>query len=219
MTESRSEAEHSTAVALLDAAETAFAEEGVDKVSLRAIMRSAGANTAAVHYHYGSRDELAMAVLDRVLEPLQARRLELLDELVESAAARETAPRVDELVEALIRPDFEAVIAVADRNPEGARIIGTIYARPSAFVKSFVSASFAPVASRFLPHLRVALPDLGTQELAWRIRWGLFGILGALLCDDDTIITPKTLEAELAHVVVVTVGAVSARPSRSQARD
>lgn len=206
-------------MALLDAAEVAFADEGVDKVSLRAIMRSAGANTAAVHYHYGSRDELAKAVLDRVLKPLQTRRLELLDELLDSTAASGTAPTTENLIEALIRPDFEAVIAVADRNPEGARIIGTIYARPSAFVKSLVGDSFAPVARRFLPHLHAALPNLSPAELSWRIRWGLFGILGALLCDEDTIITPKTIEAELARIVTVTVGAVSANPPRSSAVD
>jgi AcrR family transcriptional regulator len=74
-----------TAVALLDAAEVAFAEHGVDAVSLRAIMRAAGVNTAAIHYHYGSRDELARAVLKRVLNPLQTRRLQLLDELVSSS--------------------------------------------------------------------------------------------------------------------------------------
>ena len=70
--------ESATAEALLDAAESAFAERGVEDASLRAIMRAASANTAAVHYHFGGRDALARTVLDRILAPLNARRVVLL---------------------------------------------------------------------------------------------------------------------------------------------
>ena len=202
--------ESSTAVALLDAAETEFAEHGIDQASLRSIMRTAGANTAAVHYHYGSREELAKAVLDRVLAPLQARRLDLLSELT----AAGDPPTAAGLIEALIRPDFEAAVAVGLRNPNGVRIIGTIYSRPAAFVKSLVEESFAPVAARFMPHLMAATPGLSPDELGWRVRWCVFGVLGALFSDDETVITDENMESQLARVLASTLGAVVAPPAK-----
>ncbi len=197
-----------TADALLDAAEVAFAEHGVDGASLRSIMRDAGANAAAVHYHYGSREQLAAAVLDRVLAPLQARRLELL----EAAVAEHTdgAPPITALMDALVRPDFEMAVAARERSPTASRIIGAVYARPSAFVKSLVEASFAPVAARFLPHLTAALPELDPPEIAWRVRWAVFGVLGALFSDEDTAINCDNMEAELGRMLAVTTGALSA---------
>ena len=202
--------ERATATALLDAAEAAFAEQGIDAASLRSIMRSAGANPAAVHYHYGSRDELAAAVLARVLEPIQRRRLELLSILEEAAGDRAIA--LDELVNALIRPDFEAVLDVASRSASATALVGLIYSRPPLFVKSLVEASFSPVAARFLPHFQVALPELGIDEIAWRVRWGVFGLLGAFLSDSETSITAETIDREVAHMVSYLTGALSATP-------
>ncbi len=201
-----------TAIALLDAAEAEFATHGVDTASLRSIMRSAGANPAAVHYHYGSRDELARAVLDRILAPIQARRLELLDQLV--AAQGDQPPTAAQLIEALVRPDFEAAVAAGRRSPAGGRIIGEIYARPASFVKSLVEESFGPVAERFLPHLMTAVPGLDPPEIGWRIRWGVFGVVGALFSDDDTSITAENSELELKRVVAITTGAVVAPPTK-----
>ena len=201
--------EDGTPGALLDAAEVAFAEHGIDNVSLRAIMRAAGVNAAAVHYHYGSREALARAVLDRVLAPLQARRLELLDGLVDGAIGS-SPPLLTDLVEALVRPDFEAAAQITQRHPGGGRLIGAIYVRPSDFVKSLVEASFAPVAARFQPHLEQALPTLDPGELAWRLRWGVFGSLGALLSDDASFVTAATIDHDLTRFVAMTVGALTA---------
>ncbi|MDP2774389.1 MAG: helix-turn-helix domain-containing protein, partial [Nocardioides sp.] len=43
---------------LLLAAERLFAQQGIAATSLRSIMAAAEANVAAVHYHFGSKDEL-----------------------------------------------------------------------------------------------------------------------------------------------------------------
>ena len=72
-----------TREALIDAAELIFARDGFAGASLREIMRDADANPAAVHYHFGGKDGLLEAVLDRVVEPITTRRLELLDGLLQ----------------------------------------------------------------------------------------------------------------------------------------
>lgn len=167
-----------TATALIDAAEGLFAADGFDGASLRAVMREAGTDPGAIHYHFGGRRELAVAVLERLLVPLNDRRLELLEGLEVDKAAG--APV---LVEALIRPDIELAHSLEQRGSGRARLIGSIYLHPSAFVTVEVERRFAPVAERFLPHLIGAAPAVDPSELAWRIRWCLFGTLGALLSD------------------------------------
>ena len=65
--------------ALILAAERLFAERGVDGVSLRQINQAADQkNTAAAHYHFGSKDGLVQAVLLYRLPRLDERRGELL---------------------------------------------------------------------------------------------------------------------------------------------
>lgn len=175
-----------TAAALVDAAEAGFARDGFEGASLRAVMRAAGADPGAVHYHFKGREGLAAAVLDRILDPLNGRRLELLAEAEERAGVGRGAQPVPlaELVEALIRPDLE-VAADLDRRGSGrARLVAAMYLHPAAFVRAKVEAHFGPVAARFMPHLVIAVPHVEAEILAWRIRWCVFGTVGALLSDE-----------------------------------
>ncbi|NIQ53600.1 MAG: TetR family transcriptional regulator, partial [Gammaproteobacteria bacterium] len=59
-----------TPAALLGAATKLFAEHGYAGTSIRMITRAAGANLAAVTYHFGTKRELYGAVLERAFQPL-----------------------------------------------------------------------------------------------------------------------------------------------------
>jgi AcrR family transcriptional regulator len=64
---------------LLDAALELFAERGIGAISLREIRVAAcQSNTAAVQHHFGDKDGLLRALLERELPALVARRKELL---------------------------------------------------------------------------------------------------------------------------------------------
>ena len=144
-------------------------------------MRAAGTDPGAVHYHFGGREQLAAAVLES--DPLHRStraRLLLLGEAVERGR-----PTVPELVYALIRPDVDAAHALHARSFGRARLIGAIYTRPGEFVAATVARHFAPVAGAFGPHLEAALPHLSFADIAWRIRWGVFGTVGAILTDES----------------------------------
>ncbi|MEO1063185.1 MAG: TetR/AcrR family transcriptional regulator [Actinomycetota bacterium] len=201
--------EPGTATALIDAAEARFAAEGIDGTSLRAVMRDAGTDPGAVHYHFGGRAKLAAAVLDRVLVPLNDRRLELLDRCAERGA-----PTVEELTDALVRPDVEAAGALERRGAGRGRLIGRIYLDPAEFVTSQVEERFRPVAQRFFPHLLAAVPDVGPDLVAWRIRWCLFGTLGALWADPDEPLRHDP--EELVGRLVTTIAAALAAPTRPE---
>src|SRR6476646_3251166 len=70
-----------TKARILDAAESLFMAHGFEATSLRAITASADVNLAAVHYHFGSKEELFQSVLARRLDPMNRKRLELLSRL------------------------------------------------------------------------------------------------------------------------------------------
>jgi AcrR family transcriptional regulator len=81
-------AANSTPDLLIDAAARLFAERGVDNVSIADIVRSADQrNASAVHYHFGSRDDILLAVLTRHVGELAQRRLALLKEAQARPAA------------------------------------------------------------------------------------------------------------------------------------
>ena len=71
---------------ILDAAEGLFMEHGFEATSLRSITAAAAVNLAAVNYHFGSKDELFQAVLTRRLDPMNQRRVALLDRFERDAA-------------------------------------------------------------------------------------------------------------------------------------
>lgn len=88
---------------LIEAATRAFATHGVRNASLLDITRQAGQrNRGAVHYHFGSRTGLLVAVLEQHVEFLGVREGELL------AVAR-TRPDDDlaSVIEAIVRPTTE----------------------------------------------------------------------------------------------------------------
>lgn len=62
-----------TKTRLLAAARDIFALRGVKEATVRDICTQAGANVAAVNYHFGGKDKLFMAVLMNFLEEGQAR--------------------------------------------------------------------------------------------------------------------------------------------------
>jgi AcrR family transcriptional regulator len=100
-----------TRQSLVEAATRAFAEDGVSSASLVDITRRAGQrNRGAVHYHFGSRDALLVAVLEQHAPFLAAREGELL------AHARTTpADDLAAVLEAVVRPAVE----LAETGPSG----------------------------------------------------------------------------------------------------
>jgi AcrR family transcriptional regulator len=88
---------------LVDEAARAFAEHGVYGASLIDITRRAGQrNRGALHYHFGSRNGVLCAVLERHVDFLSRREGELL----ELALARPDDD-VKAVVEAIVRPATE----------------------------------------------------------------------------------------------------------------
>lgn len=153
---------------LIEAAERLFMAGGEEATSLRAVTREAGANVAAVHYHFGGRDQLLRAVLDRKIAPLNAQRLRLLDRAV--ATHGDSVP-VAALLAAFLRPDLELIAALRDSGQARfARFIGRAYTQPSPAVAGFADHQFAAVGDRLFALLGRAVPEVEPAELRIRMR-------------------------------------------------
>ena len=155
-----------TKTSLLDAAENLFAQEGIHRASLRAITQSAGANLAAVHYHFGSKEALVREVLARRLGPLNRRRIDLLDR-VEAADA---VPAVEGIVRAFVQPTLEMV----QRERGGhafARFVCRTFSEPNESLHDLVLEQFRDIVARFTTAFERSLPDLPREELFWRFHF------------------------------------------------
>jgi AcrR family transcriptional regulator len=101
--------------ALVEAATEAFAEQGVFTASLVEITRRAGQrNRGAVHYHFGSREGLLVAVLEQHAGFLAEREGELL-----AQARRTPDDDLASVLEAIVRPAVE----LAETGPSGRRYL------------------------------------------------------------------------------------------------
>src|SRR6266545_3528590 len=149
---------------IVDAAERLFAAGGEEATSLRAITREAEVNVAAVHYHFGGRDGLLREVLDRQVGPLNERRLRMLDEVEARGAVS-----VPALLEAFLRPDLELLARLRRERVQVARFLGRAYTQPSPVLAGFMKEQFQPVATRLVPLLELAVPQVGRDELVTRL--------------------------------------------------
>jgi AcrR family transcriptional regulator len=156
-----------TAHRLVIAAESLFASGGEEGTSLRAITRQARSNAAAVHYHFGGRDELLRAVLDRQLSPLHERRLRLL---TQAAAEHGDPVPVAAILDAAVRPDLELIDSLRRDEVRVARFLGRAHMLPGAPIAEFVEHQFTALADLVIAPLRAGLPGIDPAELRQRLR-------------------------------------------------
>ena len=159
---------------ILDAAEQLFAERGLQGVSTREITREAGANLSSINYYFGSKEGLILAVLTRRLAPLEQKRLAALTQVEESAG--KNRPRLEAILEALVRPMVEDAFAKASGHIHFARLMGRVLGETGETVEKLRQAHFKPLFLRFEGALHQAIPALPKEELFWRMIF-IFGAL------------------------------------------
>lgn len=164
-----------TSAQILRTAETLFARHGVEAVSVRQIQEKAGANVAAVHYHFGSRDDLIRAVLRRRAEPLNARRIALLEAL--EAAHPTPAPlALEDVLRAFVTPVFELL----EEAPNAAWLMAHVHTTYDDKLRKWYFDLFAPMVLRFQPAYRRALPALA-PAVGWARMQFVWGAMMYLL--------------------------------------
>jgi AcrR family transcriptional regulator len=150
---------------ILDSAERLFAQDGFDSTSLRNIIADAQVNLAAIHYHFHSKEALLSAVILRRLEPINRRRLEMLDACERAAGAKPVS--VEAILEAFLAPAFRVAL-----GPDGgsfAKLMGRIFSEKSLVLR--IKPHMGPMLGRFLQALQQAVPELPAAEVFWRLQF------------------------------------------------
>lgn len=148
-----------TVTALLDTAERLFAEHGIEAVSLRRITREAGANVAAVHYHFGGKEGLLEQTLLRRMQGIALRRAELL------ARPADDDP-VAAWVAALVVPLAEMI--EHDGGRAYVRLMWRCQSERSAWVAHIAREHLAEVTAQFSRALGEALGGLPSATVQLR---------------------------------------------------
>lgn len=162
---------------ILDSAEALFAERGFDATSLRGITTRAEVNLAAVHYHFGSKEALFRAVLERRLEPINRRRLELLDALEQD---QEEPPDVTSLLRAFLEPPLEQIRSLGEAGTLFVRLAGRAHSEPNPQVRELFLRLFQKVVARYGAAFRRALPGIDGDTLHWKFHF-LIGAMAHVL--------------------------------------
>ena len=152
---------------ILNVAERLFADRGFPATSLRDLTSEAGVNIASVNYHFGSKDALLAAVLERRLRPVNARRLELLD-AIESAAAN-GVPNVEDVIRAFLSPPFHKRQEWGAGGDHFLRLLGRIHSETNEEFRATFFQQFQGVFRRFRQALQRALPHLDATDIGWRM--------------------------------------------------
>jgi AcrR family transcriptional regulator len=174
---------------ILDTAERLIGEQGYAATSLRQVIATAGVNLAAVHYHFGSKEELLDAVVSRKVTPVNEARIAMLERV--EAESADGPPEVEKVLEAFFLPTAE----VASRSPEFVRLMGRMHAE--GMLPQVAAKHFRTTGMRFVDALQRAMPDLPQRELLWRVHF-MIGAMAHTMC-----VAPNfPLEAEAGTDVV-----------------
>ncbi|MFM9864248.1 MAG: TetR/AcrR family transcriptional regulator [Micropepsaceae bacterium] len=155
---------------ILDAAEELFAEQGIANTSVRNITEMAKVNVAAVNYHFHSKENLVLKVLERRAADLEQLRTIALDNVEASAAREGREPAAIELVEAMIYPIVDMALLETGGWQHFIRFISRLLwepgfeelAPPESQIRIF--ERFEAALVRAVPHLA---DDLMTRK--WRL--------------------------------------------------
>lgn len=167
-----------TEIRILDAAERLFAAHGVENVSVRAVLGEAGVNVALAHYHFGSREGLIRAVLERRVRPLDEERVALL----EQAQARGSSCSIEDV----LRASYAPMLRLLYEQPDFARIVGNLHGSHDRALRLELETMFEGSTRLFSDAIRPLLgPDLTAAQRLCRATFLLGAVVQTLAHFDD----------------------------------
>ena len=192
---------NSTRDRLIEVSGELFAERGFDSVSLRMITESANANLAAVNYHFGSKEELILAVVEDIVGPVNEKRLEQLGGIDSNSSNSLKA-----IIHAFIDPVFDVTSADAGADNKYYKLISRCIASRDERVSSIIIRQFPEVLARFVSSLTRAIPGLSSDSahlkvmfMAGALAHSLFHYENLLLVSGGSLdsSSPNVLKSEL----------------------
>ena len=152
-----------TTTRILDEAEGLFARDGLHGVTLKAVAKAAGVDTALLHYYFNDKNQLFSTVFGRRAEVVNQLRLDSLDQY---EAAHGDAMTVRGAIDAFLRPLF---VLFEDGDPAWLNY-GALVAQVNntpAWGGDTMHRHFDPVIDRFIALLMRVAPDTPHRQIYW----------------------------------------------------
>ena len=200
-----------TRLALMRAAEQLFAQQGVDRVSLREIAIAAGQrNVSAATYHFGSKRELIETILERHSLPAQETWRPVLE-----ADKRARVP-LNTLIEAVVKP----LVAKID-DPDGGRCYLELCAElisSRSFPLMGMRIASSPLAHEITERIALwgpEVPPMIRVVRSTRLAGMIYGSIGDYLrLATNGVEIPRALfVSDLVNVLVATAQAAAPLPA------
>src|SRR5215831_6571074 len=164
---------------IIKAASRAFARDGYEGASIRAIVAEAEVNQAAINYHFGSKEGLYRAVLQTALRALMSDD----DAPQGDKLSREAALR--RFVRRQLRP-----MTARDELSDYARIFNWETLRPSPIFRKFMAREAAPFFAAVTELVRRFLPGKATDKEAVIGALWLFGQCSIFVRNAEQLANP-----------------------------
>jgi AcrR family transcriptional regulator len=161
-----------TRTVLLECAEKLFLVHGYEGVSIRQITDAAGANVAAINYHFNGKMNLYREVLAQRLDKIAREKLALLAEL----DARTPAVSLEQLMDSYVRSYFDSQLT----SPDSDRLLQIIYREmgPDAVASDLVATRLVtPVHKAFQKIIMKTCPQLNENFVSYCVS----SIMGQIL--------------------------------------
>ncbi|MEE4252688.1 MAG: TetR/AcrR family transcriptional regulator [Desulfuromusa sp.] len=184
-----------TKIRILDGAEQLFAREGFHNTSLRALTSQAEVNLAAVNYHFGSKEALLQAVIERRLLPLNAIRAEKIETILTQAKQNLHLPSAEDLLRAFIEPTLE-FRSSSPGAQDFINLIGRALIDPDETIRNCFLQLVSPLIQRLFQGLSEALPHLAPEVLLARLQF-IMGSMSHVMCMGSHSAPPPGLAPSL----------------------
>lgn len=190
-----------TKIRILDAAEPLIAAKGFTGTTLRNIASAADVNLAAISYHFGSKEELFRAIVQRIAVPVTERQIDRLDQLRQKS----DPVAIEALLTAFISPPLEFMMGDERYRMTRAQFMGRCRTEPQP-IQGFADTAFSSSVDAFLDALQRALPDQSRSQLSWKLDLVVAALIrvqtevskpGALLRSSQ----PQDIQATVANLV------------------
>lgn len=168
-----------TQIKIIEAAEIEFAEMGYAGASIREITNRAGVNIAAINYHFGSKEALFKEMVLYYIEPINAIRMELLDQAL---AKNDSKPLpLKEVVDIIIRPLLSRLISESCNQFHFMRAMGKGMAEERSFMKEIQKDLLKDILPKFISAISDSLGNPKFDKVAYGIHFLTCCIVGAMM--------------------------------------
>ncbi|WP_058912029.1 TetR/AcrR family transcriptional regulator [Entomohabitans teleogrylli] len=151
----------STSEKILNAAEELFAQSSYDAVSIRQITNKADVKLALAHYHFGTKEALFNAVIERRIGQLSQSRLQLLAHFRQQNDERPL--QIEQIVHAFVMPYLFWHLNGGEGWRSYARIVSTLLGYNLALLQE----QFDGGARVFQQEMRRTMPEADEASIQW----------------------------------------------------